>query len=110
MGNFSDDTVQQIWEKAKVVEKYNPNLWRKDFAGAWIRRDYYGIRNKYGWEIDHKRPAAAGGSNRIENLCPLHWQNNVAKGDAYPSFQTCLTSEGNVNIERILSWRWRSRN
>ena len=51
---YGDKTIEAIWQSAKPVEGYNPNIWRKDFAGAWIRRDFYGLRHKYGWKIDQK--------------------------------------------------------
>ena len=37
---YGDKTIEAIWQSAKPVEGYNPNIWRKDFAGAWIRRDF----------------------------------------------------------------------
>lgn len=103
---FSDNAIQQVWETAKIVEGYNPNIWRQDFAGAWIRRDHYGMRNAFGWEIDHKVPRALGGTSELGNLWPLHWRNNIEKGDSYPEFTTCLSSDGNKNIEKEQSWRW----
>ena len=27
---FNEQIIQQVWEKAKVVDGYNPNLWRQD--------------------------------------------------------------------------------
>jgi len=34
----------------------------------------------YGWQIDHTVPSARGGSNEPDNLEPLHWAANIAKG------------------------------
>ena len=65
---FSTNKIQQVWEKGVIVKGYDPSKWRKDFAGAWIRRDLYGIGHEYGWAIDHLRPRVAGGSDDIENL------------------------------------------
>lgn len=104
---YSKETIEFIWQKAKLVDGYNPNIWRKDFAGAWIRHDSYGAYNEYGWEIDHKKPNATGGNDSIENLWALHWKNNRSKGDMYPDFKTCITSEGNNNIEKEQSWTWK---
>lgn len=106
---FSDTIIQQVWEMAQTVAGNNPNIWRKDFAGAWIRRDQYGMRNTYGWEIDHKYPRSLGGGDNLDNLWPLHWRNNIAKADSYPKFTTCMTSEGIKNVENEKSWRWNTQ-
>lgn len=106
---YIERTVDAVWEKAQVEEGKNPNIWRKDFAGAWIRRDGYCRRNPYGWEIDHVKPRSAGRSDELGNLLPLHWHNNRFKGDATPEFKTCITSEGNKNIERIKEWKLKNQ-
>lgn len=107
MAHFSDYIVNDVWQKARKEMGYDPDIWRKDFAGAWIRRDHYGVESKYGWEIDHLRPSSNGGSDELSNLNPLHWRNNRKKLDDYPEFQTIVTSDGNTNIEKLQSWRVR---
>lgn len=107
MANFSDYIVSAVWDKADAIDGYDMNMWRKDFAGAWIRRDHYGVESKYGWEIDHLRPVSQGGSDELSNLRALHWRNNRKKSDNYPRFQTIITSEENTNIEKIQSWQVR---
>lgn len=105
MANFTDAQIEQVWEKATRVAGYNPAEWRKDFAGAWIGRKYYGMQGKYGWEIDHLMPVVLGGSDEIENLNALQWQNNRSKGDDYPNFTTTIQAEKNVNVEKVQTWR-----
>ena len=38
MANVSTYMVLHVWEKASSVAGYDPDIWRKDFAGAWIRK------------------------------------------------------------------------
>lgn len=105
MANFTDAQIEQVWEKATKVSGYDPNRWRKDFAGAWIGREYYGLLGKYGWEIDHLKPVVLGGTDNMENLNALQWQNNRSKGDDYPNFTTTIRAEENTNVEKVQTWR-----
>jgi hypothetical protein len=78
--NFSEDTVEKVWNKGTVVPGNDPGVWRKDQCGAWMRRGLYGSRaSQYGWEIDHIRAQSQGGGHQLSNLRPLQWQNNANK-------------------------------
>lgn len=105
MADFSEDKIEQVWQRAKIVANNNPDVFRQDYAGAWIRRDQYGQRNtKYGWEIDHCKPITKGGDDTMGNLYPLHWRNNQKKGDDFPNWKTIITSEGVQNVEKEMNW------
>lgn len=57
MANLSEDVIQKVWEKGRVVLNNDSAVWRQDECGAWIGRKYYGNRDsQYGWEIDHISP------------------------------------------------------
>ena len=77
-------TIQKVWQKAVYVSAENDaNGFRKDACGMWMKFDQHGNRDtEYGWEIDHKKPVALGGLDNPDNLQPLHWKNNVGKGDS----------------------------
>lgn len=97
---FSDDIIDAIWEKARRVEGYNSDLYRKDVCGAWIMKDAYGDReNNYGWEIDHVFPESRGGGDDEINLRAMHYKNNAAKGDNYPVYFSAVSSVENRNVE-----------
>ena len=66
-------------------------VWERYFGSAEEGTDYCGARivriahdqptSDYRWEVDHIVPRRHGGTNRLSNLRPLHWENNQAKGD-----------------------------
>ena len=103
MNGFSDILIEDIWNKASIVEGYLPEKWRKDFAGAWIQRDEYGRSSEYGWDICHLVPIDRGGTDDLANLLPIHWQNHHSKDKDYPVFKTAVTAsqDKNINEERI---------
>ena len=114
MADFSENQIQQVWEKAKTILGLDKNKYRADYAGAIIQRDKYGNGQNeldYFWTIDHVRPLSKEGSNDSSNLVPLHWANNISKSDDYPEFKTIITSEKNANgkwcnIKKEQNWKY----
>lgn len=106
--NFSKETILEVWQKAKIIDGADPKEYRQDRAGAWIQFSMYGNTNddlNFGWEVDHQKPKALGGSNNLSNLVPRQWLNNRTKGDDYPHFKTSVSSQGNKNVYKKESWK-----
>lgn len=102
--NLTPEEIEGAWEKG-IIDPYNdPNIFRKDYAGAWIQKDQHGKHSVYGWEVDHRNPLSNGGTYNPKNLEPLHWQNNKTKGDDYPHWKTSVTASGKVNVEKEQKW------
>lgn len=97
--DFTEQDKRNAWEKARTVEGYPSDMFRKDACGAWICWSKYGQRdNDYGWEIDHIYPLSRGGDNHPDNLRALHCLNNISKGDDYPSYMAVVKAEGDGNV------------
>lgn len=80
----SNKKIREVWEKAKPIQGQNPDVFRKDKFGNKIKFGSYGTLGEYGWEIDHKNPKNNDGSDKNQNLQPLHWEENREKSDEYP--------------------------
>lgn len=82
---FGATTVGAVWSKGRTIPGYDPNIWRHDITGQVMKfADYGNANSQHGWEVDHIKPAARGGSDDLANLQPLQWEVNRRKGDTYP--------------------------
>jgi len=80
---WTNEIILAVWQKGQAISKYDSNQYRIDECGAWMEFDKHGDREAIrGWEIDHIKPKALGGDDALSNLQPLHWKNNVEKGDS----------------------------
>lgn len=97
---FTEEIIQSTWEKAQTIPGEDPARVRKDPCGAIIHRDQFGRNNdplSTGWEIDHIKPIAKGGTDDYLNLQPLQWQNNRQKGNAHPSWMCAVLGGEELN-------------
>ena len=81
-GTWTESQKRDTWKKGNIILGRPSSEWRKDKCGKVMKWSEHGNRNSnYGWEIDHKRPVVHGGTDVSDNLQPLHWKNNMSKGD-----------------------------
>lgn len=44
----------------------------------------YGKTSAMGWNVDHSKPQALGGTDHLNNLQPMNSRANSSKGKQYP--------------------------
>jgi 5-methylcytosine-specific restriction endonuclease McrA len=79
----SEKDREWAWNQARKVRGKNPNLYRRDEEGNEIYKPAFGTNGKKGWEVDHRKPKAKGGSDHRRNLRALQTGANRKKGDKY---------------------------
>ncbi len=94
---FEKININFVWLKATTIPGCNPEIFRKDIFGAWIKKSQFGkVDSQYGWEIDHIKPVEKKGLDYLDNLQPLHWKNNRLKGDNYPNCNIEINREEQI--------------
>lgn len=78
---FDQSVIEAVW--AKGIAEPNYPLFRKDCYGSSMQKNKYHSTEKWGWEIDHIKPVVRGGTDELDNLQPLYWENNRYKADTY---------------------------
>ncbi len=70
---YSEQLIQQVWEKGRAYGEISADKWREDECGAWISRpDYGNADSEFGWKIVSVTP---GAQDTLENLRPFHHRN-----------------------------------
>ena len=72
-GEFDDFTIVEVWRKAIPYKHFE--LYKRDRFGSLMFYDDYEIQSENGWSIDYIVPLEKGGTDKIENLQPVHWKN-----------------------------------
>jgi hypothetical protein len=79
---FSSQIILEVWQKGTVMPKFSPDEWRWDVYGKVMKwADHGNRRSSVGWEVDHINPVSNEGDDHLDNLQPLYWKDNEAKGD-----------------------------
>lgn len=84
MSNYDDEKLRKIWNKGAEIPGKDPDRYREDKYGNPMFWDSYGKRTAMGWEVDHSKPKAKGGTDHLNNLQPMQHEANRKKSDDYP--------------------------
>lgn len=109
---WTPQQIEEVWNKAQIIKNYDPNLYRKDYAGALLFRHAF-VNNvvlnddpkSYNWTIVCQRPLTAGGKIELNNLQPLNNTNALTKANNYPKWKTAISYNGKENILKQKSWK-----
>lgn len=111
--------IEEVWNKGEIVNDFNPQLYRKDYAGALMFWHNFIPQPKLNdsieslnWTIVYERPITNGGDKYTKNLVPMNNNNAVTKGNNFPSWTTTTTydSKKRKNIFKKKSWKYKEKN
>ncbi len=89
---FGDDMIQAVWDKGRTMPEQNPEEWRRDQCGAWMRRDQYGNEgSEFGWKIENP---TTGTPDDVDNLQPVHCSNDFDIASGQPHCRTTADRTG----------------
>ncbi len=101
--DFSEQLIQQVWEKARANGDVDVNEWREDECGAWIRRTDFGKTDSdFAWRIVN---VSAGGPDTVDNLRPLHIENAYDIANGKPKRRVTADRTGLATFERTFEPR-----
>lgn len=85
---ITHENALSIWkaiygEETVVKDCFGRLMYREDYGVTSIIRRYQvtGRSDYFGWTLDHILPLAKGGTSELNNLEPMHFENNQAKSD-----------------------------
>jgi len=76
------DQIDKAWKNAKPLRGEDSDKYRQDPYGNQIHKGSFGKNSAMGWEVDHIKPAARGGSDATQNLQALQTEVNREKSDS----------------------------
>lgn len=100
---FSEQLVQQVWEKGRANGEIDSDLWREDECGAWISRADYGKTDSdFGWRIVNVTP---GAPDTPEHLRPFHHANGYDLPGGQPKRHVTADRTGIATFEHTFQPR-----
>jgi hypothetical protein len=74
--------IDAVWAHGRVMPEADPERWRQDACGAWMRREHFGSKDSdFGW---HMEQVAPGSGESADNLRPFNLHNRYDIGDGRP--------------------------
>lgn len=103
---YSEQLIQQVWEKGRGSGDIDTNLWREDECGAWISRSDYGRTDSdFGWKIVKVTP---GAPDTPDNLRPFHHRNGYDLANGKVKRQVTADRTGLATFEHTFDPRNRN--
>ena len=91
--DINGELIRRVWEKASTIPGQDPETYRLDMSGTWIRlKDFNDEDSVYGWTIY----AVDGTEHNLQNiahLIPLHTFNNSTVSGILPGTAAKLFEE-----------------
>ena len=73
---INGELIRRVWEKASVIRGQNPEVYRLDVNGKWIKmKEFNNSDSEYGWTIYSVDGSDIGMSN-LHELIPIHTYGN----------------------------------
>lgn len=72
---YSEEIVDIIWNKAKIINGVNPDRFRRDDCGALISRLSYEEKSEFGWQIFRSEFNKRNMQIKNARATALHWKN-----------------------------------
>ncbi|WP_425381434.1 hypothetical protein [Spiroplasma endosymbiont of Polydrusus pterygomalis] len=109
---WTSQQIEAVWNKGEIIENYNPQLYRKDYAGALMFKNSFINNINFNddpkglkWTIIYQCPLSHGGTSDISNLQPMNNINAITKANNYPRWKTAITFNGKENILKQKKWK-----
>lgn len=67
------ELIEAVWQHGRVMPEADPQHWRQDECGAWMRREHFGHEDsEFGWKAES---VVAGAPPSVQTLRPFHCRN-----------------------------------
>jgi hypothetical protein len=65
MATMRPELIEAVWLHGRVMPEADPEHWRQDACGAWMRREQFGREDTdFGWKIESVVPGGAQTADR----------------------------------------------